>query len=121
MARLNKSGRRSLLQALAMVIVALATLEATSLVQYYFARRSILQEATRHAQDQLETTNLRINDVMDQVETAVRNNVGLFRRVIHSMPDSLWVVNVRMVESNEVIYGSTIAFTENYFPKKGRL
>jgi sigma-B regulation protein RsbU (phosphoserine phosphatase) len=112
---------RSLMQALAMVIVALATLEATSLVQYYFARKTILKEATRRAEDQLEITNLRINDVMDQVETAVRNNVGLFRRVIHSMPDSLWVVNVRLVESNDVIAGSTIAFTENYFPKKGRL
>ena len=121
MASLNKNGRRSLLQALAMVIVALATLEATSLVQYYFARKTILKEATRRAEDQLEITNLRINDVMDQVETAVRNNVGLFRRVIHSMPDSLWVVNVRLVESNDVIAGSTIAFTENYFPKRGRL
>ena len=121
MAKLNNNGLRSILQALAMIIVALITLEATTLVQYYFARRTILTEATRRAQDQLETTNLRINDVMDQVETAVRNNVGLFRRVIHSMPDSLWVVNVRMVENNEVIYGSTIAFTENYFPKKGRL
>ena len=121
MAKLNHNGRRSILQALAMIIVALLTLEATTLVQYYFARRTILREATRHAQDQLETTNLRINDVMDQVETAVRNNVGLFRRVIDSMPDSLWVVNVRMVDNNEVIYGSTIAFTENYFPKKGRL
>ena len=121
MARLNRTGMRSWMQALAMVIVALATLEATSLVQYYFARKTILKEATRRAEDQLEITNLRINDVMDQVETAVRNNVGLFRRVIHSMPDSLWVVNVRLVESNDVIAGSTIAFTENYFPKKGRL
>ena len=121
MAKLNNNGLRSILQALAMIIVALITLEATTLVQYYFARRTILTEATRRAQDQLETTNLRINDVMDQVETAVRNNVGLFRRVIHSMPDSLWVVNVRMVENNDVIYGSTIAFTENYFPKKGHL
>ena len=121
MAKLNRNGMRSLMQALAMVIVALATLEATSLVQYYFARKTILKEATRRAEDQLEITNLRINDVMDQVETAVRNNVGLFRRVIHSMPDSLWVVNVRLVESNDVIAGSTIAFTENYFPSRGRL
>ena len=121
MARLNKNGRRSLLQALAMVIVALATLEATSLVQYYFSRKSILEEATRRAQDQLETTNLQINDVMDQVETAVRNNVGLFRRVMVSMPDSLWIVNRRMVENNDFISGSTIAFTEYYFPQRGRL
>ena len=51
MARLNRTGMRSWMQALAMVIVALATLEATSLVQYYFARKTILKEATRRAED----------------------------------------------------------------------
>ena len=121
MATLSKQGRKSLLQAIAMIIVALATLEVTSLLQYYYSRKSILEEATKSAQNQLETTNLLINDVMVEVETAVRNNVEVYRRVISTMPDSLWIVNRRMVENNEVISGSTIAFTENYFPEKGRL
>ena len=43
-------------QALATVIVALATLEATSLLQYYFSRKSIYEEATRRAEGQLQTT-----------------------------------------------------------------
>ena len=36
-------------QALVTVIVALATLEATFLIQYYFSRKTIYEEATRRA------------------------------------------------------------------------
>ena len=107
-------------QALATVIVALATLEATSLLQYYFSRKSIYEEATRRAEGQLQTTNLEITDVLDQVETTVRNNVWPVRKTL-AIPDSLWSLARRIVDCNPFVSGTAIALVENYFPQKGRL
>ena len=107
-------------QALATVIVALATLEATFLIQYFSSRRTIYAEATRRAEDQLEATNLKITDVLVQVETAVQNNVWPVRKTIN-IPDSLWSLAHRIVDSNPSVSGTAFAFTENYFPDRGRL
>ena len=107
------------LQALATVIVALATLEATFLIQYFSSRKTIYEEATRRAEDQLETTNLKITDVLDQVETAVRNNVWPVRKTIN-IPDSLWSLSCRIVDSNPSVFGTAFAFVEDYFPERGR-
>ena len=107
-------------QAVATVIVALATLEATSLLQYYFSRKSIYEEATRRAEGQLQTTNLEITDVLDQVETTVRNNVWPVRKTLAN-PDSLWSLARRIVDCNSFVSGTAIALVEDYFPQKGRL
>ena len=107
-------------QALVTVIVALATLEATFLLQYYFSRKSIYEEATRRAEGQLEATNLKITDVLDQVETTVRNNVWPVRKTL-AIPDSLWSLARRIVDCNPSVSGTAIATMENYFPDRGRL
>ena len=107
-------------QALATVIVALATLEATFLIQYFSTRRTIYEEATRRAEDQLEATNLKITDVLVQVEAAVQNNVWPVRKTIN-IPDSLWSLACRIVDSNPSVSGTAFAFMENYFPDRGRL
>jgi len=107
-------------QAVVTVIVALATLEATTLLQYFSSRKAMREEATRRAEDQLEATNLLICDVLDQVETAVHNNVWPVRKTL-SAPDSLWSLTRRIVECNPSVSGSAIALAENYYPKKGRL
>ena len=107
-------------QAVVTVIVALATLEATTLLQYFSSRKALQEEATRRAEDQLEATNLLICDVLDQVETAVHNNVWPVRKTL-AAPDSLWSLVRRIVECNPSVSGSAIAISENYFPQKGRL
>ena len=107
-------------QAIVTVIVALATLEATFLLQYYFSRKSIYAEATRRAEGQLEATNLMITDVLDQVETTVRNNVWPVRKTL-AIPDSLWSLTRRIVDCNPSVSGTAIATMENYFPDRGRL
>ena len=119
MARLTGNQLRYALQAIATVLVALVTLEATSLTQYFFARKSIYEEATRRAEDRLEMTNLMITDVLIQVETAVRNSVWPVRTTINK-PDSLWSLACRILDSNPSVYGTALAFMENYFPDKGR-
>ena len=120
MAKLRGNKLGYALQAIVTVIVALATLEATYLIQYYSARKAIYEEATRRAEDKLEATNLLITDVLDQVETAVHNNVWPVRKTL-AVPDSLWSLVRRIVECNPSVSGSSIALTEGYLPEKGRL
>ena len=107
-------------QAIATVIVALATLEGTFLIQYFFSRNTLYEEATRQAEEELEATNLQITDVLDQVETAVRNNVWPVRKTL-AVPDSLWPLTRRIVECNPPVFGAAIAVKEDYFPDRGRL
>ena len=98
-------------QALATVIVALATLEATSLLQ---PRSQRSPGGKRRAEGQLQTTNLEITDVLDQVETTVRNNVWPVRKtLVH--PDSLWSLACRIVDCNPFVSGTAIALMETYF------
>ena len=120
MAKKRGNKRGYAFQAIVTVIVALATLEATFLLQYYFSRKSIYEEATRRAEGQLEATNLKITDVLDQVETTVRNNVWPVRKTL-AYPDSLWSLTRRIVECNPSVSGTAVATMENYFPDRGRL
>ena len=108
------------MNALLTLIIAVVTLEATFLVQYYFSRKTIWEEAIGRAEGHLEATTLQVSDVLNQVETAVRNNVWAVRKVLDS-PDSLAFLTTRLVENNDFISGSAIAFVENYYPEKGRM
>ena len=96
-----------------LIIVAALTLEATSLIQYYFSRRGIREEAVMRAESQLETTRIQIMDVVDQAEAAVRNSVWIARWCL-GVPDSLQVVARRVVEDNPVVVGSTLALIPGY-------
>ena len=120
MAKLTHENWKSLIQALALVIIAIVTLEVTSLIQHYYIRQNIREEATRRAEGQMEETNLKITDVMNQVETAVRNSVWAVRRLLDN-PDTLAYLTSRIVETNDFISGSAVAFVENYYPDKGRM
>lgn len=107
------------MQGFMVVLAATVALEATSIVQYYYSRKGIQQEATRRAEGQLEATSLQITNVMDQVETAVRNNLWGIRLQL-GRPDSLWTVTQRLVNENPVIVGSAVALKENYYRGKGK-
>ena len=120
MVKLNRDNIKIALQGLAMVIICIVTLAASSIVQNIFNQRRMHDEATRRAEDQLEATNLRITNVMDQVETALRNNTWGVRNRL-DRPDSLWGITRRIVEANEFVAGSSISMKEFYFPGKGRL
>lgn len=116
--RFNKATVNYVLQGLALVIVAMVTLEGTSLIQYYFSRDMMQEEATLRAQGRINTTNIQITNVMDQVETALDNNIWSVHTIM-AKPDSLWSLTQRIVRNNDFIYGSAIAFVENYFPERG--
>ena len=109
--------RRSAWAGLMIVIVAALTLEATGLIQYYFSRKGIREEASMRAESQLETTRIKILDIIDQAEAAVRNSVWITRWCLN-YPDSLATVTRRVVEDNPVVVGSTVALVPGYLPHK---
>ena len=103
--------KKAALQGLMIVVVSVVTLEATSLLQYYFSSRSITEEANRRAEGHLKATELQILSVTDQVETAVRNTLWSVQHQT-GKPDSLAAITSRMVSQNSVIYGSAVALVD---------
>ena len=106
---------RSTWAGLLLVAVAALTLEATSLIQYYYSVKALHEEASKRAETQLESTRNRIMDVIDQAESAVRNSVWIAQWCL-DFPDSLPRVCTRIVEENPVVLGSTIALVPGYNP-----
>ena len=96
-----------------LVIVALLTLEATSLIQYYFSQQGIKEESTARARGQLQSSSNKIMDIVNQTEAAVRNSVWIAQWCLN-VPDSLIRVAQRVVEDNPVVVGSTVAVVPGY-------
>ena len=108
--------RQSARAGLLLVIVAIITLEATAIVQFVFSQKAIREEATSRAESQLDATRLKILNIVDQTETAVRNGVWLAQWAL-DVPDSLSAVSRRILETNPNIVGSTIALAPGYNKK----
>ena len=68
----NTGIRKSTGAGLLLIVVAALTLEATSLLQNYFSRKGLMEEAQLRAESLLETTRLQISDASHQAESAVR-------------------------------------------------
>ena len=98
---------------LMLLLVAVVTLEATSIVQFVFTQKGMKAEATLRAESQLEANKGRIMDVVNQAEAAVRNSVWIARWCLE-VTDSLHVVARRVVEDNPVVVGSTVALVPGY-------
>ncbi len=105
--------RRSAFKGLLLVIVAALTLEATSVIQYFFTQRELRKEAALRADSQMKSAANQITDVINQVETAVDNNI-LIAQWCLDYPDSLPSLSRRIIENNPVIVGSTVAYTPGY-------
>jgi sigma-B regulation protein RsbU (phosphoserine phosphatase) len=113
--RAKKSNIRQLARpGLLVILVAVITIEATALVQYYYSFKGIRAEAVMRAESQLETTHIRILDVVDQAEAAVRNSIWIARWCL-DVRDSLQVVARRVVQDNPVVVGSTVAVVPGYY------
>ena len=107
-------------QGFLIILTAALILEATTVIQFYFAQKGLHEEATRRAESELEATELEIADVMDQVETAVRNSTWLARSLL-AFPDTLKRLPGILVANNPVIYGSTVALEPGYYPGRENL
>ena len=113
--RAKKSNIRQLARpGLLVILVAVITIEATALIQYYYSFKGIRAEAVMRAESQLETTHIRIMDVVNQAEAAVRNSIWIARWCL-DVRDSLQVVARRVVQDNPVVVGSTVAVVPGYY------
>ncbi len=102
---------------LMIIIVVVATLEASSILQYTFSRKGMQQEANNRAESQLEAAQNKIMDIINQAEAAVRNSVWIAEWCM-SVPDSLQRVAQRIVQDNPVVVGSTVAMVPGYLPDR---
>ena len=109
--------KQSLRQGLLVVLVAAITLAGTSLIQYFFSVKGLQEEASRRAETQLEATRNGIMDIINQVETAVRNSVWIAQWCL-DYPDSISRISERLVQDNPVILGSTMAFVPGWDPQR---
>lgn len=85
---------------------------------YQSARSQVKNEAVAHAQRALETTILRIEGVLQEVEVAVNNMAWNVERNLHN-PDAMYNLTAQLLKNNPHIVGSAIAFEPNYFATKG--
>ena len=108
-----KSIRKSMRTGVLLVIVAALTLEATSLIQDYFAQESLREEASLRAENSMETLESKIMNVISQAETGVRNKTWIAQLCLN-FPDTLAQVSQLVVEDNPVIVGSTVALVPGY-------
>ncbi|MDR0894704.1 MAG: SpoIIE family protein phosphatase [Prevotellaceae bacterium] len=96
------------------VVVFLATFS----VFYHFSASYIENDAREDAETSLESINLRISDVLHQVEAVPKNLSWLVAE--HDLPpDSCYAIVERVVARNPYICGAAIAFEPYYYKSEG--
>lgn len=113
--------RQSLSRRLSLWIVLLATLIFIIAVGYMFteSRRAVRREAIDHATELLNSTALRVNSILDRVQTASDNMDWLVSRHLDG-PDSMFVYSKQILENNPELNGCSISFEPYYFKEKGQ-
>jgi sigma-B regulation protein RsbU (phosphoserine phosphatase) len=82
------------------------------------ARRHVRNESIERAQSSLDNTILRINHVLRSVEITVHNMAWLVNENLDN-PERLYDLTRHIVESNDFISGSAIAFEPYYYDEFG--
>lgn len=85
---------------------------------YQSARTQVKNEALHHAERALETTILRIDQVLHTVEVAVSNMTWNVDEYLDN-PESMYDLTTQLLKNNPYIVGSAIAFEPYYFPDRG--
>lgn len=85
---------------------------------YQSARTQVKNEAMHQAERALETTILRIDQILQSVEVAVNNMSWMVEKSLET-PDSMYVITTQLLKNNPHIVGSAIAFEPYYFLKRG--
>ena len=81
-------------------------------------REAFLSSSEENAKSRIEIANQRINSMLVGVEVAVENVIP---KVMDNLdnPDEYYAIVQQILELNDPIIGSAIAFEPNYYPKKG--
>ena len=82
------------------------------------AANKVREEATKHAHSELSNTIHQIDAVLNAVETAVQNTAWLVPYRLSS-PDFMYDLTERLLQNNDFICGSAVAFEPNYYSSEG--
>ena len=104
---------------LAVIVTVALLVEVTSIVQYWFAHKTIREEVEHKAEMELQVKSLEIQKVMVAVETAIQNTVWTAEAMLQQ-PDSLYGILRHVVSQNPTIVGAGMMFVPDYYPQKGR-
>lgn len=104
---------------LAIIITAAVLIEATSAIQYWYARKGIREEVKHRSESDLRGKSLEIRNVMTGVEAAVDNMVWMMEQSLQR-PDSLYGVCEHLLANTPSIVGVGIGFEADYYPQYGR-
>ena len=113
--------RQSLSRKLSLWIVLFAALIFIVTLGFMFSQslRTVRQEAIDRATKELDNTVLRVNSILQRVETATDNTDWLVLRHLDT-PDSIFVYSRRILMNNPDLNGCSIAFEPYYFRDRGR-
>ena len=101
-----------------LIITAAVLLELIVVIQSGYFRNEITKNLRFRAERELRAKDLAIQNILQQVETAVKNHVWDAERLL-DYPDSSYAVTRRLVEQNSNITGSSLSFIPNYYSSKG--
>lgn len=113
--------RQSLSRKLSLWIVLFAALIFNVTLGFMFSQslKAVRQEAIDRATKELDNTVLRVNSILQRVETATDNTDWLVLRHLDT-PDSIFVYSRRILINNPDLNGCSIAFEPYYFRDRGR-
>lgn len=104
---------------LLIVVFSAAILIASFGFMFRVSSQAIRQEAINRATQNLESTALRVQGILDRVVVAADNTAWLITRHLDG-PDSMFVYSRRILENNPDLNGCSIAFEPDFFKEKGR-
>ena len=114
----NTFRRLFAIHGLVFILVVATLLEATSLIQYHFMKKGMLEEADRRAESELAIARLQIEKVTSSVESTVRNTAWALTDTL-SHPEVLNAYIRKMLDTNPTIIDAGMAFVSDYYPAKG--
>ncbi|MBR4298779.1 MAG: SpoIIE family protein phosphatase [Bacteroidales bacterium] len=103
---------------LGVIIVSAIIFTLTCTVFIRMAANKVREEATKHAHSELSSTIYQIDAVLNAVEIAVENTAWLVPYRLAS-PEFMYSITERLLQNNNFICGSAVAFEPYYYASKG--
>lgn len=100
------------------VLAAALVFSVTFAVIYYHSYRTLKVEAVQRAESVLAGTVGSMDNILQQVETALDNTEWLVRENL-DRPERMYDITRRVLENNPGIAGCAVAFEPDYYPQYG--
>ena len=110
--------KRSAWTGVLLVLVAAITLEATGLIQYFFAMKGLREEAEKRTNSEMLLVSEEIENITYSVEKSVQSMSWIIGRDLSRL-DSMFTYIKRLMDFTPAVANSAVAFVEDYYPSKG--